>query len=122
MAQLPAASSAPSEDAVAIPTYEIRGERVVLDADLARLFGVETRRLNEQVRRNLTRFAGYAFPVDADARQDLMSQIATSRKASRKALVKTKKVAAINNHLVLLNIYLITYSFYNALPHGTGHW
>lgn len=78
MAQLPAASSAPSEDAVAIPTYEIRGERVVLDADLARLFGVETRRLNEQVRRNLTRFAGYAFPVDADARQDLMSQIATS--------------------------------------------
>ncbi len=34
----------------------IRGLRVILDADLARLYGVETRRLNEQVRRNLDRF------------------------------------------------------------------
>ena len=35
---------------------EIRGQRVMIDADLARLYGVSTRRLNEQVKRNLHRF------------------------------------------------------------------
>ena len=34
----------------------VRGHRVLLDRDLAELYGVETRRLNEQVRRNLSRF------------------------------------------------------------------
>jgi hypothetical protein len=34
----------------------LRGHRVLLDNDLAALYGVETRRLNEQVRRNLDRF------------------------------------------------------------------
>jgi hypothetical protein len=36
--------------------YLIRGQRVMLDTDLAKLYGVETKRLNEQVRRNLKRF------------------------------------------------------------------
>ena len=36
--------------------YEIRGQRVMLDRDLAALYGVETRRLNEQVKRNIERF------------------------------------------------------------------
>ena len=35
---------------------EIRGERVVLDHDLARIYGVPTKRLNEQIRRNPDRF------------------------------------------------------------------
>ena len=39
--------------------FEIRGEKVMLDFDLAVLYGVETKRLNEQVKRNLAR-----FPVD----------------------------------------------------------
>ena len=37
----------------------IRGEKVILDSDLAELYGVETKRLNEQVRRNMNK-----FPVD----------------------------------------------------------
>lgn len=41
----------------------VRGERVVLDSDLARLFGVETRQLNQQLRRNLGRFEAYAFQL-----------------------------------------------------------
>jgi len=45
-------------------TYQMRGQRVVLDGDLARLFGVETKRLNQQLRRNLHRFEGYAFQLD----------------------------------------------------------
>ncbi len=36
--------------------FEIRGEKVMLDFDLALLYSVETKRLNEQVKRNLTRF------------------------------------------------------------------
>lgn len=36
--------------------YVIRGKKVILDSDLARIYGVTTRRLNEQVRRNLTKF------------------------------------------------------------------
>ncbi len=36
--------------------YEIRGERVMLDFDLAEMYGVQTKRLKEQVRRNIERF------------------------------------------------------------------
>ena len=36
--------------------YEVRGMRVMLDRDLAELYGVETKRLNEAVRRNIERF------------------------------------------------------------------
>ena len=36
--------------------YEVRGMRVMLDRDLAELYGVETKRLNEAVRRNIDRF------------------------------------------------------------------
>ncbi len=36
--------------------YVIRGQKVMLDSDLAELYGVESKRLNEQVKRNLDRF------------------------------------------------------------------
>ena len=36
--------------------HRIRGQRVIIDADLAKLYGVSTKRLNEQVKRNLNRF------------------------------------------------------------------
>ena len=36
--------------------YEIRGQRVMIDRDLAEIYGVETRRLNEQIKRNKKRF------------------------------------------------------------------
>jgi hypothetical protein len=68
----------PTLPASRIPTLVLRGERVVLDHDLARLFGVETRRLNEQLRRNPSRFEGYAFQLSPDEFERLMSQIATS--------------------------------------------
>ena len=57
----------------------LRGLRVILDADLARLYGVETRRLNEQVRRNPRRFPPeFAFQLSNQELAHLMSQIATS--------------------------------------------
>ena len=57
----------------------IRGEKVIIDADLARLHGVETRRLNEQVRRNIDKFpTDFMFQLTKEEFSNLKSQIATS--------------------------------------------
>ena len=57
----------------------IRGQQVILDRDLALLYGVETRRLNEQVRRNIERFPeDFMFQLDNNEIHNLKSQIATS--------------------------------------------
>jgi len=58
----------------------VRGQKVLLDEDLAALYGVETRRLNEQVRRNAARFpADFMFQLDDAEYAALMSQIAISK-------------------------------------------
>jgi hypothetical protein len=63
----------------------LRGQRVLLDSDLAALYKVETRRLNEQVRRNKDRFpADFIFEVTDDEFEILMSQFATSRWGGRR--------------------------------------
>lgn len=57
----------------------VRGEKVILDYDLAKLYGVETRRLNEQVRRNIEKFPDdFMFQLTKDEFENLKSQIATS--------------------------------------------
>lgn len=57
----------------------VRGKQVILDRDLARLYGVETRRLNEQVRRNIERFPeDFMFKLTKEEFDNLRSQIATS--------------------------------------------
>lgn len=59
--------------------YVIRGYRVMLDSDLANLYSVDTKRLNEQVRRNLDRFPNdFMFQLTAEEFEILRSQIATS--------------------------------------------
>jgi len=59
----------------------IRGHRVMLDADLAVLYGVTTKRLNEQVRRNRPRFPkDFMFQLTSEEGAFLRSQIATSNK------------------------------------------
>ena len=58
--------------------FLIRGQRVMLDADLAELYGVETRRLNEQVNRNRERFPeDFMFQLTAEEYESLRSQFAT---------------------------------------------
>jgi ORF6N domain len=59
--------------------YFIRGHRVMLDSDLAGIYGVTTKRLNEQVRRNHSRFPeDFAFQLTPEEFTNLRSQIATS--------------------------------------------
>lgn len=62
--------------------YLIRGHKVMLDSDLAELYEVPTRRLNEQVKRNITRFpADFMFQLTDKEADNLRSQIATSSSA-----------------------------------------
>ncbi len=57
----------------------IRGKQVMLDRDLARLYGVETKRLNEQVRRNIERFPeDFMFQLTKEEFENWKSQFATS--------------------------------------------
>jgi len=61
--------------------YTIRGEQVMLDRDLAILYGVQTGRLNEQVKRNIKRFPErLMFQLTKEELNDWMSQIAISNK------------------------------------------
>ena len=80
-----------------IPIYEIterilflRGQKVILDTDLAHLYGVSTKRLNEQIKRNLDRFP-----------YDFMFQLTE---------IEKEEVVAICDHLKKLR-------FYKGLPY-----
>ena len=60
-------------------TCMILGLRVLLDEDLAHLYGVPVGRLSEQVQRNIGRFpADFMFKIDKDEAANLKSQFATS--------------------------------------------
>ena len=65
--------------------YEVRGKQVMLDADLAKLFGYETKYLNRQVLRNKERFPeNYCFQLTENEYNSLRCQIGTL-KAGREA-------------------------------------
>jgi phage regulator Rha-like protein len=58
--------------------YTVRGVQVMLDSDLAELYGVESRRLNEQVKRNIERFPeSFRFQLTQEEYDSLRSQFAT---------------------------------------------
>lgn len=84
----PAVSSAMlSQQALAGRILVIRGQRVLLDADLAGLYGVDTRVFNQAVRRNLRRFpADFMFQLSADEFENLISQSVTSSWGGRRKL------------------------------------
>lgn len=81
-----------SDDLVPLETitqqiYLLRGQKVLLDADLAALYGVETRRLNEQVRRNIQRFPhDFMFELTSEEFGNLMSHFATSSWGGRRKI------------------------------------
>ncbi|MFT4155850.1 MAG: ORF6N domain-containing protein [Parafilimonas sp.] len=67
------------DEAVINKIYLIRGQKVMLDRDLAEMYGVETRRLNEQVKRNKDRFPkDFMFQLSSKEFENLISQFATS--------------------------------------------
>ena len=75
--------------------YEIRGQKVMLDSDLARLYGIETRELKQAVRRNIKRFpADFMLELDIEEYNAMMacsrSQFVTLDKKGRGSNVKYK--------------------------------
>ena len=67
--------------------YTIRGVQVMLDNDIAEFYGVETKRLNEQVKRNIGRFPEvFMFQLSETDFNDLKSQFATSSWGGRRKI------------------------------------
>lgn len=93
---MPAKKKSPAKKAASKPTggllipekiaplvHLLRHEKVILDTDLAELYGVSTKRLNEAVKRNLDRFpADFMFQVTENELEILRSQITTSKNAT----------------------------------------
>ena len=66
---------------IASKIYLIRGIKVMLDRDLAELYGVDTKRLKEQVRRNIERFPeDFMFELTKEELENWRSQFATSNR------------------------------------------
>ena len=114
--------------------YEIRGYKVMLDFDLAYLYGTETKRLKEQVRRNIERFAGddFMYELTKQELKNLRSQFATSSwggsryppfaftelgVAMLSSVLNSEKAIAVNREImrafVLLRQYTLGYAELN---------
>lgn len=88
-----------AEEAVMQKIYLIRGQKVMLDRDLAVLYGYETKRMNEQVKRNKERFpASFMFQLTSEEAESLRSQFATAN-----VLIKSRTLPyAFTEHGVLM--------------------
>ena len=96
--------------------YEIRGHKVMLDSDLARLYGVETKVLNQSVKRNIKRFpTNFMFQLNKEEWRNLRSQFVTFSNDSRKflpfafteqgvamlsSILRSEKAIQINIHIM----------------------
>ena len=77
--------TSPAIAGIAARILWLRGHKVMLDRDLAALYGVETRRLNEQVRRNRERFPeDFLIEPTPEEATELMSHFATSKRGGRR--------------------------------------
>lgn len=77
--------------------FVIRGQKVMMDSDLAELYGVETKRLLEQVKRNIERFPfDFMLECNSEDLEDLRSQFATANPLK------------IWNHMRRNNVYCFT--------------
>ncbi len=109
--------------------FTIRGERVMLDFDLAELFEVETKVLKQAVKRNIERFpSDFMFEISIEEYHSLRSQIVTSTRGGRRympyafteqgvsmlsSVLKSKKAIGVNiaiiRAFVLLRQHLMNY-------------
>ena len=77
--------------------FNIRGKRVMLDSDLASLYGVETKRLNESVKRNIERFPeDFMFQLTEDEFKVSRCQIVTSKESEEEPQTLRSQFATSN--------------------------
>lgn len=87
-----------------LPILTVRGQRVVLDSDLARVYGVTTGHFNEAVKRNMKRFPiDFSFVIDRKEREELISQNAIS-KPNRGGRTKLPRVFTEHGALMAASI------------------
>lgn len=68
-----------SEELIVNKIYQIRGQKVMLDKDLAEMYGVETRVFNQSIKPNIQRFPeDFMFQLNKKEFENLISQIVTS--------------------------------------------
>ena len=85
--------------------FTTRGLKVMLDRDLAELYGVETRRLNEQVKRNIDRFPeDFMFQLSKEELQNWISQNATSNLSVKMSMRKLPFAFTEHGILMLSNV------------------
>ena len=78
----------------------IRGQKVMIDFDLAMLYGVKNKRLNEQVKRNIERFPeDFMFQLTKDEWNALRSQIATAKTSEDEAIALLRSQIATTKDL-----------------------
>lgn len=94
-----------SEETISNKIYFIRGQKVMLDRDLALLYGVETKRLKEQVKRNLNRFPkDFMFELSKTEFENWRSQFATSN--SEKMSLRYAPMAFTEHGVMMLSSIL----------------
>lgn len=107
---------APPDTFVTSRIHHVRGQKVMLDRDLAELYGVETKQLKRQVRRNLGRFPeDFMFELSEEEAENLRSQIGTSSWGGTRYLPMAfteQGVAMLSSVLgseqaILVNIHII---------------
>ena len=82
--------------ASSITILTVRDQKIVLDVDLARVYGVPTKRLNEQFRRNRNRFPDdFAFQLTAEEYESLRSQFATLKEARESSDLNWSQTATL---------------------------
>jgi hypothetical protein len=90
--------------------YEIRGQKVMLDRDLASLYGVELKALNQAIKRNIVRFpADFMFQLTRNEWDVLRSQIVTANKSVSK--VRYQPYAFTEHGVLMLSIENNDYKF-----------
>lgn len=119
-----------SDDEIANKIYYIREQKVMLDSDLAELYGVETKVLNQAVNRNLDKFPeDFMFTATAPEWQILKSQFVTSSWGGRRKLPKvftehgvlmlssvlnSKRATAVNIQIIKIFVHLRQMLFDNT--------
>ncbi len=112
----------PQPENLAKLVLSVRGEKVLLDADLAMLYGVETGALNRAVKRNIERFpADFMLQLTPEEWENLKCQIGIS--SSPVASAKARKLGAVGPQVVTSSVHRFsltrTRSRHKALP-GTS--
>ena len=101
------ASNMSTNNSVLVPRIEsriqvIRGVRVMIDADLAELYGVQTKRLNEQVKRNRERFpSDFLFQLTLDEKAEVVANCDHLQKLKTESLEMSHDTFSRNTRLQL---------------------